>query len=139
MDGLMFPKQIAEKKKAKTMLRKTPLKAKKRYQYKPKPAEKTESVLQTDKTYCFLCKKRNQYGLNALEEHLCIEGRGRRAKSEEYGLKVYLCGITCHREGPKSAHKNEEVDLMLKQIAQRKFEEKYTREKWIEEFGKSNL
>ena len=139
MEGLMYPKPVIEKKKPKRLQSKTPLKAKKRYQYKPKPAKKTESILQTDKTYCYLCKKRNQYGLNALEEHHVLENSGRRPKSEQYGLKVYLCGSTCHREGSKSAHKNKEVDLMLKQTAQRKFEESYSRELWHQEFGKSYL
>ena len=132
-DGLMFPKPVLEKKKPKQLARRSGLKPKKRYQYRPKKVEKTESVLQLDKSYCYLCKKRGQYGLNALEEHHVFENSGRRSKSEQHGLKVYLCGITCHREGPNSVQKNKEVDLMLKRIAQRKFEETHSRAEWKEE------
>ena len=136
---LMFPKPISEKKKPKGMMRKTPLRAKKKYQYRPKPMKKTESIMQTDKSRCYLCRRPNQYGLNGLEEHHAIEGNGRRPISEQYGLKVYVCGITCHREGPNSIHKNEEVALKVKQDAQRKFEETHTREEWIEAFTKNYL
>ena len=139
MEGLMYPKPVKQKKEPKQLARKTPLRAKKQYRYKPKPKKPTQSIMQTDRTYCYLCGRRNGYGLNALEEHHCVEGNGRREKSEEYGLKVYLCGITCHREGPKSVHKDEAVAKMLKQAAQRKFEETHSREEWIEIFTKSYL
>ena len=139
MEGLMYPKSVREKKQSKPLARNTPLRANKQYWYRPKKKEPTVSIMQPDKTYCYLCKKRNRYGLNALEEHHCIEGNGRREKSEEYGLKVYLCGVTCHREGPYSVHKNEKVALKLKQEAQRKFEENHSREEWIKTFTKSYL
>lgn len=139
MQGLMFPKPVKQEKPKKGLGRKTPLRAKKKYRYKPKPMKKTESIMQKDRNRCFLCGRPNQPGLNALEEHHCIEGNGRRPISEEYGLKVYVCGITCHREGPNSIHKNEAVALMIKQAAQRKFEETHSREEWLEKFTKNYL
>lgn len=139
MSGLMFPKPEVKKKERKPLRQRTPLKAKKRYQYKPKRTNPTESVLQPDKSYCFLCGSRTGYGLNALEEHHVFEGNGKRPVSEKYGLKVYLCGSTCHREGKNSAHKNKEVKDMLHKLAQRKFEETYSREQFKAEFGKSYL
>ena len=139
MEGLMFPKPEVKKKEKKPLRQRTPLKAKKRYQYKPKKAKPTESIIQLDKTYCFLCGRRNGYGLNALEEHHIFEGNGKRPVSEKYGLKIYLCGATCHREGPKSAHKNKDVKDMLHKLAQRKFEETHSREEFVEALGKSYL
>ena len=139
MGGLMFPKPVKEPKESKGLARRTPLRAKKQYQYKPKKKKPTVSIMQPNRTYCYLCGRKNGYGLNALEEHHIIEGSGRRAKSEEYGLKVYLCGITCHREGKDSVHKNEAVALMLKQAAQRKFEENHSREEWLSAFTKNYL
>ena len=137
--GLMFPKPEIKKKEKKRLCQKTPLKAKKRYQYKPKRAKPTVSFIQPDKSYCFLCGSRIGYGLNALEEHHIFEGNGKRPVSERYGLKVYLCGTTCHREGPNSAHKNKEIKDMLHKKAQTKFEEMYSRAEFVAEFGKSYL
>lgn len=140
MDAIKFPKPEKKvKKQPKPIARRTPLRAKKRYQYKPKRKLPTASVLQPERTYCFLCGSRNKGGMDALEEHHIFEGNGRRAKSEEYGLKVYLCGCTCHRLGEDSAHKNREVSLRLKRFAQKKFEETHSREEFRQEFGKSYL
>lgn len=140
MDAIKFPKPEKKvKKQPKPIARRTPLRAKKRYQYKPKRKLPTASVLQPDRTYCFLCGNRNKSGMDALEEHHIFEGNGRRAKSEEHGLKVYLCGCTCHRLGEDSAHKNREVSLRLKRLAQKKFEETHSREEFRQEFGKSYL
>lgn len=139
MPGLMFPKPEAKKKERKPLRQRTPLKATKRYQYKPKRVKATESILQMDRSYCFLCGSRTGYGLDALEEHHIFEGNGKRPMSEKYGLKVYLCGSTCHREGPNSAHKNKEVKAMLHQVAQKKFEETHSREEFMAVFGKSYL
>ena len=46
-------------------------------------------------TTCWLCGK-TDYGLNRLERHHIFGGANRK-KSERYGLIVYLCGETCHR------------------------------------------
>lgn len=139
MERLMFPKPEKKVKTRKRLVARTPLRAKKRYQYKPKKMKPTVSIIQQDKSYCFLCGSRTSKGLDALEEHHIFEGNGKRAMSEKYGLKVYLCGSTCHREGPKSAHKNKSVKDMLHRIAQRKFEETHSREEFVLAFGKNYL
>ena len=133
MEGLIFPKPEVKKKERK------PLRAKKRYQYKPKRSKSTISIIQPDKSYCFLCGSRTGRGLDAPEEHHVFEGIGRRDASEKYGLKVYLCGLSCHREGPNSAHKSKETKDMLHRMAQSKFEETHSREAFMAEFGKSYL
>lgn len=140
MDAIKFPKpEKKPKKQPKPLARRTPLRAKKKYQYKPKKKEPTASVLQADRSYCFLCGSRDKGGLDGLEEHHIFEGNGKRPVSERHGLKVYLCGCTCHREGKNSAHKNIEVRRKLQRFAQRKFEETHSREFFISEFGKSYL
>ena len=87
---------------------------------------------------CFLCGKN---GANDRLERHHIFGNAYRSKSEKYGLVVYLCGNSCHRNGKKSAHRNAETALYLHQYAQKKVmkEQGWTKEKFIQEFGKNYL
>ena len=81
-----------------------------------------ESILQDDKTHCFLC------GMNSNLEPLdChhVYGGANRKKSEQYGLKVYLHHSKCHIFGKNSVHQNNAVNNKLKAIAQRKAMEYY--------------
>lgn len=91
-----------------------------------------KSILQHEKV-CFLCGARV-----GLEEHHVFSGPCRKW-SEKYGLKVYLCGIKCHREGPNSAHRNMEVSDSLKRLAQIAFEARHTHEEFMQIFGKNYL
>ena len=91
-----------------------------------------KSILQHEKV-CFLCGARV-----GLEEHHIFGGPNRKL-SEKYGLKVYLCGIKCHREGPNSAHMNREVSDSLKRLAQIAFEARHTHEEFMRIFGKNYL
>lgn len=98
-----------------------------------------KSILQCTKE-CYLCSSTQEYGLNRLEDHHVFFGTSNRKKSEKYGLKVWLCGETCHRNGPNSPHRNKVVDNMLKAKAQEVFESTYgDRTDFIREFGKSYL
>lgn len=105
----------------------------------------TKSILQTEKE-CILCRKRlelwhmPQLPLSAegLERHHVMHGTANRAKAEEWGLWVWLCHGH-HTGGKESVHMNREADLELIQTAQRAFEERYSHEKWMEEFGKNYL
>lgn len=75
--------------------------------------------------WCFECG--SPYNL---QEHHCIEGRGRRALSEKYGLKILLCGMGgCHDK----AH-NGDSQLLEKyqEIGQKAFMEHY--KKTVDEF-----
>lgn len=97
------------------------------------------SVIQSEK-YCFLCGFAIPFGCyDGLESHHIFFGSNRK-KSEKYGLKVWLCGETCHRNGKKAVHKNRETDLYLKRIGQEAFESCYgDRADFIREFGKSYI
>jgi len=87
---------------------------------------------------CFLCG-RNGNGDKLDKHHLF--GGANRAKSEKYGLTVWLCHERCHIFGEYSAHQNGEVMQYLHQYGQKKAmqEQNWTVEQFIKEFGKSYL
>lgn len=64
---------------------------------------------------CFLCGKTGW-----LEEHHVYPGPF-RDKSEKYGLKVGLCGESCHRNGRYAAHQCRGTSDALKQFWQIKY------------------
>lgn len=66
---------------------------------------------------CWLC---GRWGW--LEEHHIFGGANRK-KSEKYGLKVGLCGDTCHRNGRDAAHQSAATALRLHQYGQMKYME----------------
>ena len=90
-----------------------------------------KSILQQSKR-CYLCGRGGRW----LHEHHIFEG-SRRQKSEEYGLKVWLC--VKHHTGAEGAHSIPGVRELLHKAGQRKFEETHTREEFIRIFGKSYL
>ena len=75
-----------------------------------------------------------------MEEHHIFGGSNRK-KSEKYGLKVGLCGDTCHRNGREAAHQCAATALRLHQSGQRKFmkEQGATVEQFRAMFGKNYL
>lgn len=99
-----------------------------------------KSILQSEKI-CYLCGCAIPTGFyDGLEDHHIFFGRGKRAKSEKLGLKVWLCGDTCHRNGKRAVHRNRETDLLIKRHGQEAYEETYgTRADFIREFGRSYL
>lgn len=91
-----------------------------------------KSVLQSEKV-CYVCGTT----LN-LHDHHCLYGTSNRKQAEKYGLKVWLCA-SCHT-GSNGVHFNKRLDLHLKQLSQRYFEEHYgSREDFRRIFGKSLL
>lgn len=73
-----------------------------------------KSIIQQDREHCFLCGRNARADYFGLEEHHVFEGYGKREISEQYGLKVYICGDKCHRNGKDSVHKNAKVARELK-------------------------
>lgn len=93
-----------------------------------------ESIMQNDKV-CFLCGRNG--ATDPLESHHVL-GASNRKKSEQYGLKVWLCGDRCHRNGPGSVHRNRMVADNLKAAAQKTWEETYgTTNDFIRIFGRN--
>ena len=113
---------------------------------KRKRKQHKASVLQNKDGICFLCMLLDgDFRPKWTEEHHIFYGSANRALSEAYGLKVYLCSM--HHQyafgnNPDAIHGNptsSDTDLMLKRIAQRKFEEDHTREDFVKIFGKNYL
>ena len=86
-----------------------------------------------DEKKCYVCGRCDQ-----LHDHHIFFGSANRKKSEEYGLKVWLCYE--HHTGKNGVHFNKELDNKLKRLAQTYFEENLgDREVFRTEFGKSWL
>lgn len=81
-----------------------------------------ESIIQKDKTRCFLCGMVGY--IEPLDKHH-IFGGALRSKSEKYGLTVYLHHNKCHIFGENSVHKNAQISRRLKALAQKRAMEHY--------------
>jgi len=94
-----------------------------------------KTILKTDRgiTCCFVCEI--EYGL---ETHHVYMGNPNREISDKNGFTVKLCS-THHREGSQSAHKNRNLDLTLKELFQRIYEENHSREEFIKLISRSYL
>lgn len=104
---------------------------------------KNKSIIQQTKE-CYLCRlkaeKTGYFGplpSSGLHKHHFMHGTANRTLAEDWGLYAYVCVRYHHLYGEESPHGNPAVDLMLKQTAQRVFEEKYGEDKWREVFMKS--
>lgn len=90
-----------------------------------------DSIIQTRKE-CFMCRTTDN-----LHCHHVFGGPNRKW-SEKYGLKIWLCA-NHHNMSDAGIHFNKALDLQVKQIAQREFEDTYTREDFLRIFGKNYL
>ena len=93
-----------------------------------------KSILQKKKR-CLICHTEQD-----LHCHHVWEGRGRRSTSDRWGLTVYLCSKH-HNMSDEGVHFNRELDLALKQAAQKKAMRHYswTTEDFIKIMGKNYL
>lgn len=107
------------------------------------------SMLQQDESRCYFFDNRSEDDqqhpedtYQALHKHHIFGGANRK-HSEKYGLWVRICCIRCHNGGPLSIHeapnKPGGKDLMLKQEAQRVFENTHSHEEFMRIFGKNYL
>lgn len=93
-----------------------------------------KSIISEEKK-CYICGSRV-----CLEMHHVFPGVANRKKSEEYGLKVYLCHW-CHNEPPNGVHYNKAVREKLQRAAQQIAMDHYgwTTDDFIRIFGKNYL
>lgn len=98
----------------------------------------SRSIMQNKDGCCYLCERLGirQQGLT-IEEHHCLGGPNRKL-SEHYGLKVYLC-LKHHRTGPDAVHNNSDYMQLLREEAQRAFEERYPDKNFRSIFGRNYL
>lgn len=90
-----------------------------------------DSIMQ-DRKECYITGD-----TNSLHRHHCFAG-GRRQAAEDWGCWVWL-REDWHNTASYGVHFNKKFDLCLKQECQKKFEELYGHEKFMEVFGKSWL
>lgn len=89
---------------------------------------------------CYLCMMLHgdDSRKDNLHEHHVIHGWANRRLSEKYGLKVYLC-IYHHEIGKEAVHQNAEINQMLREQAQRAFEDQWPEEDFTKVFGKNYI
>ena len=90
-----------------------------------------KSIIQSRKE-CYVCGT----PFNIHEHH--VYGSANRKNSEKYGLKIYLCAYH-HNMSDEGIHFNKDLDLAVKENAQRIFEKTHTREEFMSIFGKNFL
>lgn len=80
------------------------------------------------------------HSTQSLHKHHIFEGTANRSKSEQYGCWVWLRS-DLHNMSDYGVHgrKGNDLDRMLKQTCQRRFERIYGHEMFVETFGKSYL
>lgn len=91
-----------------------------------------KSIMQEGEPQCYLCGKR----IN-LERHHVMAGTANRKLSEKYGLWVWL-DHDCHT-GTEGAQYDRNLNLLLKQEAQKAFEKQYSHELWMDIFRKNYM
>lgn len=92
-----------------------------------------KDLILQNKKECFVC-----HTIYNLHLHHIIFGKNRK-KCDEDKLMIYLCKD--HHEGTYGVHgkKGHNLDLELKRMAQRKYEETHTRDEFIKRYKKSYL
>lgn len=91
-----------------------------------------KSIIQSERE-CFFCGK-----LTGLEEHHVFGGVANRKISERYGLKIFCCDYH-HRDPKNGVQYNPEMNLKLKQEAQRAFQNIYGHKLWMQLIRKNYL
>lgn len=93
-----------------------------------------ESVLTTKKGICYRCQKQCD-----TELHHIIHSGCSKKRQERMGLIVYLCA-DCHR-GTYGVHGKygHDIDIDLKKISQKMYEESHSRDEWMKEIGRNYL
>lgn len=95
--------------------------------------KRDKSIVVDDLKRCYVC------GTNQnIHIHEIFFGSANRKKSIQWGLYVGLCAIH-HNMSNDGVHFNKALNTELKKLGQRKFEEKYGHEKFMEVFRKNYL
>lgn len=94
----------------------------------------SKSILQNNKKY-YITKSTNN-----LHKHHIFGGTANRKLSEEDGMWIWL-RADWHNMSDYGVHFNKELDLKLKRIAQKRWQEYYhkTKEDFIKKYGKSYI
>lgn len=90
-----------------------------------------ESIIQNQKE-CLICKK-----TSGLHKHHVFYGPLRKV-SEKNGLTVWLCGRH-HNLSKYGVHFDRDLDLQIKALAQKRFEENHSRKEFMKLIGRNYL
>jgi hypothetical protein len=82
---------------------------------------------------CEICQQRE-----GVHRHHVFFGTANRRKSEQWGMVARLCP-DCHEFADWSVHRCRKTDLELKMKYQKIFEDKYSHELFMQEFGRNYL
>lgn len=95
-----------------------------------------KSIIQNDKSYCYIHRNYLGVDVNASQEHHCLHGFGRRKVADADGLTVYLCE-KCHR----LLHDKGFHDKDMEQLAEKTWLEHYNKsiEDFIQRYGRNYL
>ena len=96
-----------------------------------------KSILTDDNEHCFLCWLIHKRLVPKECEHHIYFGPLRKI-SERMGFKIPSCNKH-HNMSDEAVHFNRELDLMLKGMCQKKFEETYSREEFMKLIGRNYL
>lgn len=91
------------------------------------------SIIVEDLKHCLVCG--TSFNIHI---HHCIYGSANRKKSEKYGLIVPLCAKH-HNMSNEGVHFNKELDMKLKQLAQKRFMEVYPDKNFLDIFKRNYL
>lgn len=92
----------------------------------------SRSLLQGDEKECYISGSRVN-----LERHHIMAGTANRKLSEKYGLWVWLRSDL--HTGKNGAQYEQQLNLRLKQEAQKAFEKVYGHDEWMKVFRKNYL
>ena len=101
---------------------------------------KRYSIITNDLQYCIECKTKCILRTN-VELHEVFFGKANRHKSIEDGLVIPLCKLEHHRGNLVGIHKDKELNLKYKRIAEQKWLEHYNKtiDDFIKRYGKNYL
>lgn len=98
----------------------------------------SESIVQKG-YYCYLCSViEEKHNVRDLEQHHIFHGTANRKIADKWGCWCYLCP-SHHRTGIDAVHRDNQIDIGLKKIAQLRFEQNHGHTKFMELFGKNYL
>lgn len=90
-----------------------------------------KSIITDDFEHCYFCGRQKQH-----THH--IMNASNKKKSEKYGLMIPVC-FMCHDKIHEKI-KDKTLNMkFVKKLGQRKFEQIYSRELWMQEFEKNYL
>lgn len=95
--------------------------------------KRNRSIIQKDMSCCFVCGSTRM-----LQTHEIYFGTANRQKSIDWGCYVKLCSRH-HNGSDAGVHYNKQLNLNLKQLCQRKFEELHGREMFMQTFRRNYL